>query len=132
VASGKRKKRTKIAWRALVHGAVCGVAVLIVSVLLLTLFVYLGWMQESAIGIGNTVIKILSALVAGAVTVRGRNAGNWILGGIAALAGLAFSTVIMSIYLGSFSFSWKLAADFLMSFAIGAAAAAVFSRRGKE
>jgi hypothetical protein len=65
------------------------------------------------------------------VTATGRNPGTWILGGFAALAGLAISTAVMSLYLGSFSFSWNLAADLLMSFAIGSAVAALLLRRKK-
>ncbi len=113
------------------RGAAAGVAVLIVSVLLLTLLVYLGWIPESSIGVGNTVIRILSAISGGIVTATGRKPGTWILGGVAALAGLAFSTALMSVYLGSFTFRWSLAADLTMSFAIGAAAAALVLRRRK-
>ena len=131
MASGKRKKRTGIAWRALLRGAAAGVGTLIVSVLLLTLLVYLGWLPESSIGVGNTVIKILAAIVGGAAAALGRDPGTWILGGFAALAGLAFSTAVMSVWLGSFSFSWNLAADLLMSFAIGSAVAALLLRRKK-
>ena len=115
----------------MLRGAAAGVAALIGSVLLFTLLVYLGWLPESSIGVGNTVIKILSAIVGGAVTATGRKPGTWITGGFAALAGLVFSTALMRVWLGSFSFSWNLAADFLMSFAIGSAVAALLLRRKK-
>lgn len=129
MASGKRKKRTGIAWRASARGAAFSIAALLLSVLLLTLLVWLGWLPESSIGVGNTVIRILSAIVGGAAASAGRRPGTWLAGGFAALAGLLFSTAVMGAYLGSFSFSWNLAADLLMSFAIGSAVTALLLRR---
>ncbi len=109
-----------------------GAAALVVSVLILTLLVYLGWIPESSVSIGNTVVKILTALAAGIAVGAGREGGSWILGGIAAILALLLSVVGMSIYLGAFTPTWTLLADLLMSFAIGCAAAAVFLKRKTE
>ncbi|MBR4906305.1 MAG: TIGR04086 family membrane protein [Clostridia bacterium] len=132
MATAKRKKRTKTARRAIVRGAALGAGVLVLSVLLLTLFVFMEWLPESAIPIGNTVIKILTALAAGVFTGFGREKAPWYFGGIAAILSLAASIALMSVYLGSFSPSWNLLADLLMGFAIGSAAAAVLSKRKTE
>ena len=42
---------------------------------------------------------------------------------------LSVSVALMAVYTGSFKPTWNLAADVLMCFAIGSAAAAVFLRR---
>ena len=128
----KRKKRTKIAWRALLRGSALGAGVLVLAVLLLTLLVYLGWLPESVVPIGNTVIKILTALAAGVFVGIARETTPWYFGGIAAILSLSVSVVLMAIYVGSFSLTWNLLADLLMCFAIGSAAAAMLSRRKTE
>ena len=132
LATAKRKKRTKTARRAIVRGAALGAGVLAFAVLLLTLFVYLEWLPESAIPIGNTVIKILTALAAGVFTGIGREKAQWYFGGVAAILSVSASVALMAVYLGSFSPSWNLLADLLMSFAIGSAAAAVLQKRKTE
>jgi len=132
LATAKRKKRTKSAWRAIVRGAALGAGILVLSVLLLTLFVWLEWLPESAIPIGNTVIKILTALAAGVFTGLGREKAPWYFGGIAAILSLMASIALMAAYLGTFSLSWNLLADLLMGFAIGSAAAAVVQKRKTE
>ena len=132
MATAKRKKRTKTAWRTVVRGAALGAAVLTLAVLLLTLLIYLEWLPESAMPIGNTVIKILTAIAAGFFTGFGREKAPWYFGGIAAILSLSASIALMSVYLGSFSPSWNLLADILMGFAIGSAAAAVLSKRRME
>jgi len=115
-----------------VRGAALGASVLVISVLLLTLFVYLEWLPESAISIGNTVIKILTAIAAGIFTGIGREKAPWYFGGIASILALAVSIVLMLVYLGAFSPTWNLLADLLMGFAIGSAASAVLSKRKTE
>ena len=132
LATTKRKKRTKTARRAIVRGTALGAGVLLLAVLLLTLFIWLEWLPESAIPIGNTVIKILTALAAGFFTGFGREKAPWYFGGVAAILALAASIALMSAYLGSFSPTWSLLADLLMGFAIGSAAAAVLSKRKTE
>ena len=132
MATTKRKKRTKTARRAIVRGTALGAGVLLLAVLLLTLFIWLEWLPESAIPIGNTVIKILTALAAGFFTGFGREKAPWYFGGVAAILALAASIALMSAYLGSFSPTWSLLADLLMGFAIGSAAAAVLSKRKTE
>ena len=132
MATAKRKKRTKTAWRTVVRGAALGAAVLTLAVLLLTLLIYLEWLPESAMPIGNTVIKILTALAAGFFTGFGREKAPWYFGGIAAILSLTVSIALMAVYLGTFQPSWNLFADLLMGFAIGSAAAAVLSKRRTE
>lgn len=111
---------------------VFGAAVLVGLVLLLTLFVYLGWLSESAVSIGNTVIKILTALLVGLFVGRRREGPPWWFGGTAAVLSLLLAVIGMSVYLGEFRFSWSLLADLLMSFAIGSAAAMVLLRHKTE
>lgn len=129
MASWKRRKRNKVPWRPLIRGALFGLLALIVPVLLLTLLVYLGWLPESAISVGNTIIKVLAAAVAG-FTV-GRKKGPWLFGGLAAVLSQTVAITLMSAFVGSFTFSWNLVADLLMSFAIGSAISAVTLKFGK-
>ena len=129
MASFKRRKRAKIPWRSLVTGALIGLAALIVPILLLTLLLYLGWLPETAISVGNTIIKVLAAAVAGFAVAR-KN-GPWFFGGLAAVLAQAVAVALMSIFLGAFTFSWNLVADLLMSFAIGSAICAVMIKFGK-
>ena len=129
MTSFKRRKRNKVPWRALIRGALFGLLALIVPILLLTLLIYLGWLPESAISVGNTVIKVLAAAVAGVAV--GRAKGSWIVGGLAAVLSEAVAIALMSVFLGAFTFSWTLVADLLMSFAIGAAICAVILKFGK-
>ena len=129
---GKRKKRSQGRGRALLRGVAAGTGFLLLAVMLLALAIYLGWLPESAIPIGNTVIKILTALVSGFASGMSKVRVPWYFGGIAAALTLTVSIAIMSVYLGSFQASWSLLADYLMSFSIGAAAAAVLSRRNAQ
>ncbi len=132
MTSVKRKKRTKIAWKPLLYGTLIGAAALVLSTLLLTLLIYLGWLPETEIPIGNTVIKILAALAAGGYIGPSPQRAPGDFGGVTAGFSLAASVAAMSVYLKTFRFTWSLAADLLMSFAIGSAAAALFLRRKKE
>ena len=132
LAPAKRKKRTGIAWHALLRGAALGAGVLLLAVLLLTLFVYKEWLPETAMPIGNTVIKILTALAAGVFLGLGREKTPWYFGGIAAVLALTVSIALMAIYLGTFRVTWSLLADLLMGFAIGSAAAALLLKRQPE
>ncbi len=102
---------------------------MLLSVLLLTLFLYREWLPESAIPAGNTIIKILAALICGILIGLSREPVRWYYGGAAAVLALAFATAGMSMYLGTFRMSWNLTADLLMCFAIGSAASAVFLKR---
>lgn len=132
LATAKRKKRTRIAWRPLLRATALGAGVLLLAILLLTLFVYREWLPESAMPIGNTVIKILTALAAGIFVGLGREKAPWYFGGIAAVLSLLFSIVLMAVYLGTFRVTWSLPADLLMGFAIGSAAAALLLKRQPE
>lgn len=132
MATAKRKKRTRIAWRPLLRATALGAGVLLLAILLLTLFVYREWLPESAMPIGNTVIKILTALAAGIFVGLGREKAPWYFGGTAAVLSLLFSIVLMAVYLGTFRVTWSLLADLLMGFAIGSAAAALLLKRQPE
>lgn len=129
MASGKRRKRAGIAWRTLFFGTLIGVIALIVPVLLLALMLYLEWIPETAISIGNTVIKIVAALAASIFVSFGRERVQWYFGGIAAALSLLIVAAGMYLYLGSFRPTWSVAADCLLCFAVGSAAAAVFAKR---
>ena len=107
-------------------------AVLFVSVLILAFLVFCGALPESAIPIGNTVIKILAALAAGVVIGFGRERASWLSGGIAAVCTLLLSALGMCFYLGEFRWTWSMLADALLCFAIGCAACAVFLRGRTE
>ena len=128
MASGKRKKKQSIPWRAGLKGLLVGLAASVVLILLLTLFLYLGWFKESAISISNTIIKILASIACGIATATGKNRGPWQIGGVAALLAQLVSWIGISLYLGAFTPSWNLLADLLLSFAIGAASAGVFTK----
>ena len=128
MASGKRRKKEPVPWRASLKGVLAGLAASLVLILLLTLLLYLGWLKESAISIGNTVIKILAAAVVGFAVTHGKSRGTWIAAGISAAAAQLLSWAGMSLYLGSFTPSWNLLADLLMSFAVAAATAALFQK----
>ena len=128
MASGKRRKKEPVPWRASLKGVLAGLAASLVLILLLTLLLYLGWLKESAISIGNTVIKILAAAVVGFAVTHGKSRGTWITAGISAAAAQLLSWAGMSLYLGSFTPSWNLLADLLMSFAVAAATAALFQK----
>lgn len=132
MASGKRKRKTDRAGRALLRGAAVGIASLLLLILLFALLIFLGWLPESSISIGNTVIKILSVLAAGAATGLGQGKTPWYFGGIAAALAIAAAVACMSIYLGAFQLTWNMAADLLMAFAIGSAASAVLQKRKAE
>lgn len=124
-----RRKKQKIPWRVPVRGTLFAILAAVVLILLLTLFVYLGWFGESAIPIGNTVIKTLAAAVAGLVVGRHRIRAVWWYGAIAAAAAVLVLWAGMSLYLGEWNLSWGLFADLLMSVAIGGAIAALLLRR---
>ena len=124
-----RRKKQKIPWRVPVRGTLFAILAAVVLILLLTLFVYLGWFGESAIPIGNTVIKALAAVVAGLVVGRHRIRAAWWYGAIAAAAAVLVLWAGMSLYLGEWNLSWGLFADLLMSVAIGGAIAALLLRR---
>ena len=124
-----RRKKQKSPWRVPVRGTLFAILAAVVLILLLTLFVYLGWFGESAIPIGNTVIKALAAAVAGLVVGRHRIRAAWWYGAIAAAAAVLVLWAGMSLYLGEWNLSWGLFADLLMSVAIGGAIAALLLRR---
>lgn len=132
MASGKRRKRGRIPWKTLFYGMLIGTGAILLLVLLLTVFVYQGWIPETAVSIGNTVVKILVALAVGVFVGLSRARCPWWFGGAAAVLSLVLAIAAMSVYLGAFKPSWNLFADLLMSFAIGSAASALLGRRKTE
>ncbi len=129
MGSYKRRKNREIPWRALLKGAAVSMLTSVVLILILTLFVYLGWFRESAISISNTVIKALAAVAAGAAVGRHRTKTAWWYGAIAAAGAQIVLWVLMSVYLGEWNTSWGLAADILLSIAIGGAVSALILRK---
>ena len=124
MASVKRKKKEKIAWRALFRGILFGLIASVAPVLILTLLLYFGILKESAIPVANTIIKIIASIATGIAAACGKRAGTWILGGVAAAAAQLLLWSGMSLYLGAFTPNWNLLADLLLSFALGSAATA--------
>ena len=129
MGSYKRRKNREIPWRALLKGAVVSMLTSVVLILILTLFVYLGWFGESAIPITNTVIKALAAATAGFVVGRHRTKVAWWYGAIAAAAAQLVLWAFMCLYLGEWNVSWSLLADLLLSIAVGGAIAALLLRK---
>jgi hypothetical protein len=132
MATGKRKKRAKIPWKTLFYGMLIGTGAILLLVLLLTVFVYLDWLPETAVSVGNTVIRILVALAVGAFIGLARSRCPWWFGGIAAALSLMLAIAAMSVWLGTFKPSWNQFAGLLMSFAIGSAASALLAGRKAE
>ena len=129
MGSYKHRKKRSIPWRVPARGALFAILAAIVLILLLTLFVYLGWFKESTIPIANTVIKALSAATAGLVTGRHRQRTAWWYGSIAAAAAELILWAGMSLYMGEWNVSWGFAADLLLCIAVGGAVCALFLRK---
>ena len=129
MGSYKHRKKQKTPLRVPAKGALFAILAAVALVLLLTLFVYLEWLGESAIPIGNTVIKAIAAAGAGLVVGRHRIRVAWWYGAIAAAAAALMLWAGMCLYLGEWNLSWGLFADLLMSVAIGGAVSALLLRR---
>ncbi len=129
LGSYSHRKKQKIPWRVPLKGALFAILAAVALILLLTLFVYLGWLGEGAIPIGNTVIKALAAAVAGLVVGRHRIRAAWWCGAVAAALAVLVLWAGMSLYLGEWNFSWGLFADLLMSAAIGGIVCALLQRK---
>ncbi len=129
LGSYSHRKKQKIPWRVPLKGALFAILAAVALILLLTLFVYLGWLGEGAIPIGNTVIKVLAAALAGWIVGRSRLRIAWWCGAVAAALAVLVLWAGMSLYLGEWNLSWGLFADLLMSVAIGGAIAALLLRR---
>lgn len=129
MASYKHRKKERIRFKAPLCGMLIDLAASVVLILLLTLFIYLGWLPETSANAANTVIKLLAAAAAGVTVGLHRNKAAWWYGGIAAAAAQLVLWALMSLYLGAWNVSWSLLADLLMSFAVGGAVAAVLLRR---
>ena len=129
LGSYSHRKKQKIPWRVPLKGALFAILAAVALILLLTLFVYLGWLGESAIPVGNTVIKVLAAALAGWIVGRSRIRAAWWCGAVAAALAVLVLWAGMSLYLGEWNLSWGLFADLLMSVAIGGAIAALLLRR---
>jgi putative membrane protein (TIGR04086 family) len=129
MASYQHRKKQRIPWRVPLKGMLFAILAAVVLILLLTLFVYLGWFGEAAIPVSNTVIKAIAAATAGFVTGRHRIKAAWWYGAIAAAAAQLVLWALMCLYLGEWSVSWSLPADLLLSIAIGGAVAALLLRK---
>ena len=129
MASHKHRKKENIPWRVPIKGMLIAVGVSVALILLLTLLVYLGWLPETAIPIGNTVIKALASAAAGFFVGRSRMRIKWWYGAIAAAAAQVVLWVLMNLYLGTWTLSWNLLADLLLSIAVGGAVSAILNRK---
>ncbi len=118
----RRNRRAAPLW-PVIAGSLAALLTATALLLLFALLLYKEWLPESAIPVANTVIKVLAAVSAGAwVGVRVRNRA-WLFGGVAGLAFTVLSTLLFSLFAGEFSIGLPLAADGMLSFALGAAAA---------
>ena len=129
MGSYKHRRNRSIPWRVPLKGMLFAALTAVGLILILALFVYLGWFRESMIPISNTVIKALAAAVAGLTVGRHRNKAAWWNGAIAAAAAQLVLWALMCVYLGEWNPSWGLAADLLLSVAIGGATAALLLRK---
>ena len=127
-----RKKRNTIPVWAVLKAVLLSAAAATGLMLLFALLIYLEWLPDSAIPVGNTVIKVLSALFAGWLIGRGVAVKTWLYGGIAGALLIVLTTPVFSLFLGRFQFTWTLVSDLCMSFAIGSAAAALTARLGAK
>lgn len=115
----------------LLKAALFGSILTVVLMLLFCLMLYWGWFSDGAIAAANVVIKLLSAALAGLWMGKAKEAVWW-HGGMAAVGYFVFSTVLMAVFLGSFSFQWNLLADALLCFVCGAAVFALVRRFFKK
>lgn len=129
MGSYKHRRNRMIPWRVPLKGMLFAILAAVMLILILTLFVYLGWFGESAIPITNTVIKALAAATAGFVVGRHRTKVAWWYGAIAAAAAQLVLWAFMCLYLGEWNVSWSLLADLLLSIAVGGAIAALLLRK---
>ncbi len=95
------------------------------AILLLGLLLYWEWLPDGAIPIGNALIKVLCAALAGFFAARNLSEHACRTGAVAGALFWAFSTAVFSLCLGSFRFTWTLLSDLLLSVTAGAAAAAL-------
>ncbi|MBR0425970.1 MAG: TIGR04086 family membrane protein [Clostridia bacterium] len=126
--STHRKKRNAIPAWDLLKAVLLAAAAATGGLLLLALLLYLEWLPDGAIPVGNAIIKVLAAAFAGWLIGRKLSEKTWLLGGIAGLFFTVLTTAIFSLLIGSFRVSWTLLSDALISFALGAAVATVTAR----
>ena len=120
---GIRKRRKTLPGWELLKATLCGTVAAIAGLLLLALLLYLDWLPDSAIGVGNMCLKVLGAALAGLWIGRTVQEHPFVYGGAAALLFTALTTLLFSLLLGSFEPRWTLLSDALLAFAIGSATA---------
>ena len=120
-----RKKRSAAPVWPVSAAILLGTAAATGLLLLFAFFIYREWLPESAVPTVNTIIKVLAAVLCG-LWVGSRVSENaWLFGGVAGLGFTVLSTLLFSLFAGSFSLGLPVAADALLSFALGAAAAGI-------
>ena len=120
----RRNHRAAPLW-PVIAGSLAALMAATALLLLFALFVYKEWLPESAIPTVNTVIKVLAAVLAGVwVGVRVKDRA-WLFGGVAGLTFTVLSTLLFSLFAGEFEIGLPIAADGMLSFALGAAAAGI-------
>ena len=125
----RKKKRNGLPVWALLKAVLLSGAAATAAMLLFALLLYLEWLPDEAIPIGNAIVKVLSAAFAGWLIGRTESDRAWLFGGIAGVLFTGFSTLLFSLFLGSVRATWTLASDALLSFALGSAAAALTAWR---
>lgn len=98
-----------------------------VLVLLLAFTLKWEWIRTEQIHIVNTIIKTLSAGVAGLLCARQIGSRVWLFAGCAGVLYMMLSYVVFSLIERSFSVTAAFASDILMGFVVAASVAALYS-----
>lgn len=130
--STHRKKNGALPIKPLLLAVLLSVGEATVLMLLFSLFLYLEWLPEDAIPVGNAIVKVLSAALAGLWIGRSVQDRAWLWGGIAGLLFSVLTALLFSLLLGSFRLSITTVSDALFAFVIGAAVAALLAWRKRE
>jgi len=123
-----RRKRTATPIWALCKAVLLAFAAATAAMLLLALMLYLEWLPEGAISVGNAIIKVGAAALAGFLVGRSAVQQPWLYGGAAGVLFTGVTTLVFSLLVGSFRPTWSLLGDALLTFAVGAAVSALTAR----
>ncbi len=129
----KRRKRTRSPIWTCVKAALIACALTVLLVLLQSLMLYWEWIGEDAVSVGNLIIKLASAALAGALCGRVCKERAWLMGGGAAALYYAVTVGILWLLLGRIGLTWNALADLCMVTIVGvciAAVVALLKKRG--
>lgn len=121
--SRKRPHGKPSAVTGVIRAALIGCGAVVAAVSAMTLLLYWDVLNEDAVSIVNAVLKVLGAVLAGVLAVRGEPARAWLCGGLAAVLFALLTTAVMCLLAGELVLHLGLLGDLLMSFACGSATA---------